>query len=173
MIAEPSLVTTSGTKATFNSGGKFPIPKPQKDSMPVEWEQYGTQVEFTPRSRRSHVCDCRSISEWPNSTTPTARRSARRRFPVFRYASLDGRGIARRPNADVLRAEQVHVETTESGVPIASSIPYIGSAFKNVKEERNETAMFVLVRPEIVQPANAADNAPATVRQPGDYDVQR
>ena len=65
----------------------------------------------------------------------------------------------------------IHVETTESGVPIASSIPYIGSAFKNVKEERNETAMFVLVRPEIVQPANAADT-PATVRQPGD-DVQR
>ena len=60
---------------------------------------------------------------------------------------------------------QIHVETTNSGVPVASSIPYIGSAFKNVKEERNETAMFVLVRPEIVQPLTAAVRQ--CRRQPG------
>jgi type II secretory pathway component GspD/PulD (secretin) len=51
---------------------------------------------------------------------------------------------------------KVHVETTKTGVPVASSIPYIGSAFESVKEERNETAMFVLVRPEIVKPLPAA-----------------
>ena len=33
---------------------------------------------------------------------------------------------------------QVRVEAvTESSVPVASSIPYIGSAFKSVKEEKN------------------------------------
>ena len=46
-----------------------------------------------------------------------------------------------------------------SSVPVVSSIPYIGSAFKSVREDRNELATFVLVRPEIVQPPNA-DNSP-------------
>ena len=68
---------------------------------------------------------------------------------------------------------QVHVETLESGVPIASSIPYIGSAFKNVKEERNETAMFVLVRPELPQPVGDADNSSAAARQPSEHDPLR
>ena len=56
-------------------------------------------------------------------------------------------------------------------MPVASSIPYIGSAFKNTKEERNELMTFVLVQPEIMQSGNADDAA--TARQTGDNDAQR
>ena len=56
VIAEPSLVTISGSKAVFNIGGQFPIPRPQKDgSTAMEWQQYGTQVELTPQVQGDHT----------------------------------------------------------------------------------------------------------------------
>ncbi len=68
---------------------------------------------------------------------------------------------------------QIRIEAANvSSVPVVSSIPYIGSAFKSVREDRNELATFVLVRPEIVQPPNA-DNSPTAEHKPSDYDVQR
>ncbi len=176
VIAEPSLATLSGCKAVFHSGGKIPLPKPEgrDGSTPIDWEEYGTQAELTPSVLGNHrlrlsvyfrvaELDNVHVTHLGNETVPGLRT---RDFHTV-VEMHDGQTFA------FTGLNQVHVETSESGVPIASSIPYIGSAFKNVKEERNETAMFVLVRPEIVQPADAADNVPATVRQPGDYDVQR
>jgi len=166
IIAEPTLVTISGRRAVFNTGGQFPIPKPQKDgSTAMEWQQYGTQVELTPQMQGDH----------------TVRLSIH-----FRTAELD-RAISVRIGKDTVPGllvrefmtstelnigqtlafsglNQVRVETSNSGVPIASSIPYIGSAFKSVKEERNEIAMFVLVRPEIVQALPATADAQSATR---------
>ncbi len=104
---------------------------------------------------------------------PTPRTSAMRRCRNFRSRVRDGLGSARRADDDVTGLNQVHIEEiTEASVPVASSIPYIGSAFKSVKEERNETALFVLVRPEILQSAGG-DGASPTARHPDDVNVQR
>jgi pilus assembly protein CpaC len=131
----------------------------------MEWQQYGTQVELTPQMQGDHTV-CLSIH--------------------FRTAELD-RAISVRIGKDTVPGllvrefttttelnsgqtlafsglNQVRVEASNSGVPIASSIPYIGSAFKSVKEERNEIAMFVLVRPEIVQSLPAAADAQSASR---------
>jgi len=178
-LAEPSLVTTSGRKAVFNTGGQFPIPRPQKDgSTAIEWQQYGTQVELTPRVQGDHMI--RLSIHFRNADLDNANsvRIGKDTFPGLRVREFttstdlnNGQTLA------FSGLNQVHVETTESGVPIASSIPYIGSAFKNVKEERNETAMFVLVRPEIVQSRAAAvegeGDAQLTARQPTDYEIRR
>ncbi len=54
VIAEPSLTTTSGCKAVFHTGGKLPLPKPEKEKdakKPVQWDEYGTRVgNSRPRS---------------------------------------------------------------------------------------------------------------------------
>jgi pilus assembly protein CpaC len=173
VIAEPSLATLSGCKAVFNSGGKIPQPKPEKNgTTPVDWDQYGTQVEFTPsligdhRVRlsihfRAAEIDNVNVTHVGKETVPGIRS---REFQIV-SEMREGQTLA------FTGLNQVRTETiNESSVPVASSIPYIGSAFKSVKEERNETAMFVLVQTEIVQPA---DNSPATARQPSDNDAQR
>lgn len=53
VLAEPNLMTVSGHNATFISGGKMLLPQPKKDgTTPLEWRQYGTQVQLTPRAER-------------------------------------------------------------------------------------------------------------------------
>jgi pilus assembly protein CpaC len=174
VIAEPTLTTVSGSKATFNSGGKIPLPKPEKNgATPLDWQEYGMQAQLTPtllgngrlriefRLRASEL-DNVNVTHVGKETVPGVK--AREMHTVAELQ--DGQTLA------FFGLNKVQVETTESGVPIASSIPYVGSAFKSVKEERNETAMFVFVRPEVVQPASA-DNAATAARQPSDYDGQR
>jgi pilus assembly protein CpaC len=179
VLAEPILVTTSGNKATFNAGGQFPIPKPQNDgSTTMEWEHYGTQVQLMPRLLaddtvrltihfRAADLDRANSAQIGKDTVPGLRvREFSTTAELHEGQTLAFSGL-----------NQVRVETTESGVPVASSIPYIGSAFKNVKEERNEIAVFVLVRPEIVKPLSAAtdgeSDAPRTAQPPCDYDTRR
>jgi Flp pilus assembly secretin CpaC len=172
VLAEPSLTTISGTKAVFNAGGQFPIPRPRKDgSTAMEWQQFGTQVELTPLVRGDRTMRLSVHFRVADLDYTNGVRIGKDTFPSLRVREFtagtelnDGQTLA------FSGLNQVHVEATESGVPVASSIPYIGSAFKSVKEERNEIAMFVLVRPEIVQSPTAAagraDNAPdATARR--------
>ena len=153
VIAEPSLVTVSGTKAVSTSAASFRC-RSRRRTVRRRWtgSEYGTQVRMTPRLQSDHRCDWRSVFEWP--TRPRQRRAGRQGNGSRSSGSRvrGDRGVAEGPNARVLRAESSPRGDDGSGVPVASSIPYIGSAFRNVKEERNETAMFVLVRPEIVQP---------------------
>jgi len=154
----------------FNTGGQFPIPKPQKDgSTAMEWEQYGTQVELTPQMQGDHMVRLSIHFRAADLDHANSVRIGKDTFPGLRVREFttstelnDGQTLA------FSGLNQVRVETSNSGVPIASSIPYIGSAFKSVKEERNETAMFVLVRPEIVQSLPAAADAPLKASRPAD-----
>jgi Flp pilus assembly secretin CpaC len=173
VLAEPSLVTLSGQSATFIAGGRILLPQPRKDgTAPLEWRQYGTQVQLTPHVLGDHAVRLSLQLELSSLDYAHSVQVGKESYPgldtncvTTSLESQDGQTVV------LGGLNQVRVETSQSGVPIASSIPYIGSAFKTVKEERNETAIFVLVRTEIAQPATA--NPPTTARQPNDNDSQR
>ena len=49
VLAEPTLVTTSGRPAYFLSGGEMPIPVPQSlGTVSIQFRKFGTQVDFVP-----------------------------------------------------------------------------------------------------------------------------
>ena len=49
LMAEPTLVTTSGVPAVFNNGGEFPILVPQSlGTSTVQYREFGTRVDFVP-----------------------------------------------------------------------------------------------------------------------------
>jgi Flp pilus assembly secretin CpaC len=171
VIAEPTLTTISGSKAVFHTGGKFPVQKQQADGVAIKWEQIGTMVELTPRTygdRRVRLSIHFRAADLDHANgTQVGKQSV----PGIRVREFTANAeLGEGQTLAFSGLNQVHVETTESSVPIASSIPYVGAAFRSVKEERNETAMFVLVRPELVQPV---DNAPATAHQPSDIETRR
>ena len=46
VIADPTIVTTSGRPTSFRSGGEIPIPIPQADGkMSIEWREFGIGLE--------------------------------------------------------------------------------------------------------------------------------
>jgi pilus assembly protein CpaC len=179
VLAEPTLMTLDRRKATFNTGGQIMIPRPQKDgSMPLEWQQYGTQVQLTPQFQGDRTVRLSLHFQLSELDYTHSVRVGNETFPGLQIRELSTNAELRDGQTVVLGGlTQVRVETTNSGVPVASSIPYIGSAFKNVKEERNETAMFILVQPELVQPlaasAERAGKAPQIGQQPSKFDVRR
>ena len=53
VLAEPNLVTTSGTEASFLAGGEYPIPVPQSGvgggtTITIEYKKFGVMLDFTP-----------------------------------------------------------------------------------------------------------------------------
>ena len=55
MVADPVLTTVSGRPAAFNAGGEFPILIPQsRETVAVEYKQFGTRIDFTPHVLRDN-----------------------------------------------------------------------------------------------------------------------
>ena len=53
VLAEPNLVTTSGTEASFLAGGEYPIPVPQSGvgggtTITIDYKKFGVMLSFTP-----------------------------------------------------------------------------------------------------------------------------
>lgn len=57
VLAEPHLVTQDGRTATFMSGGEVPVIIPTgKGAVALDWHEFGTRVDVTPRrTERGHV----------------------------------------------------------------------------------------------------------------------
>jgi Flp pilus assembly secretin CpaC len=178
VLAEPTLTTTSGYSTTFASGGKILLPQPKKDgTTSLEWRQYGTQVQLTPHLISDHTVRLSLQLELSRLDPAHSVQLGKESYPGLDTTCATTTAECDNGQTVVLGGlSQIRVEAETSEVPIVSSIPYVGSAFKSVKEERNETAMFVLVRPEILQSANDADDdadhAAATLRRTG-IDVRR
>jgi pilus assembly protein CpaC len=152
VLAEPTLVATSGRPASFHSGGEFPILVPQGlGNIAVEYRQYGTRVDYVPfvlgngrvrlevRPTVSEVDPSRSVS-LGNSTVP----ALRSRWVDTAVEMRSGQTLAL---AGLL---QTRVESENRGIPWLADLPWAGAAFRRVTETNNEIELLILVTPEFV-----------------------
>jgi pilus assembly protein CpaC len=153
ILAEPNLITVSGQEADFLAGGEFPIPVPQRDSVTIEYREFGVRLRFTPavisaNCIRLHVAP--EISE-PDYTTAVT-------LSGFVVPGL----VERRVDTQVelgpgqtfaiggLLSE--HVRGVTKKVPGLGDIPVLGPLFSSVEYQSEETELVVLVTPELVAP---------------------
>jgi Flp pilus assembly secretin CpaC len=160
MISEPTLVTTSGSPATFRSGGELPIPSPTKDNQArVEYEHYGTEIQLLPtmlgdRALRIEVHG--RIGELDEAHSIQVEKQT---IPGLRVREFTTNAEFHLGQTLVISGSiENHVEAENSGLPYVSEIPYAGAVFRKVKETHNEIALFVVLTPEIIE----SDVAPAT-----------
>jgi pilus assembly protein CpaC len=152
ILAEPTLVTTSGRAASFNSGGEFPILVPQSlGTISVEYREFGTRVDFVPialgngrirlevRPTVSEIDPTRSVTI--NSTT----------VPGLRTRWVDT-GVEMQAGQTLALAGliQNQIETENVGIPWLADLPWVGAAFRRVREQNNEIELLILVTPELV-----------------------
>jgi len=74
VLADPSIMTTSGRPATFHAGGQVPIPSSPESAQPISFMNYGTEVDLLAtavgdsrvkielRARISEIDESRSLS---------------------------------------------------------------------------------------------------------------
>ncbi len=152
ILADPTIVAISGRPAHFNVGGEIPIIVPSGlGQNTIEYKPFGTQIDFLPivlgngnirlevRPRISEIDDTRGV--------------------VLNSFSVPGLRVRTVDTAVELKAGQTlalaglvqtRVEAQERALPFFGNLPYVGSAFRSVREEVNEIELLILVTPEFV-----------------------
>jgi pilus assembly protein CpaC len=157
ILAEPTLVTISGRPAQFLAGGSFYIvPQGLAASQPIN-VPYGTKLDFVPivlGNGRIHLDVRPKISEIDPSLTVQGYPGLLEREAETGVEMQAGQTLA------IAGLVQTVIEAENKGLPWISEVPYLGAAFRQVKESKNERELLILVTPELVEAMDACDVPP-------------
>jgi pilus assembly protein CpaC len=170
LLAEPNLVAVSGEEATFLVGGEFPIPVPQSSNgggitITVEYKEFGVRLVFRPEvlgDGRIRLEVAPEVSELSQTgalnlsgyTVPGV--ITRRSSTTVELGS--GQTFAM---AGLLRTTD---EARVTKVPLLGEIPILGTLFRSVRYEEEQTELLVMVTAEVVEPLDDGMDRP----MPGD-----
>ena len=155
-LAEPTVVATHGRPARFNVGGKVPYLVPSGNgSISVEYEEYGTAVDFLPfvvgpgrirleiRPEVTEPDDSRSITAQGTSVTAFSQRYVETAVELQAGQTFAIAGLL-----------QSRTEAVTRATPFLGELPYLGVMFRRVREERNDIELLITVTPELVDAMN-------------------
>ena len=170
ILAQPTLMTLDGQPARFLAGGSFPFPVPQIGiggvaTITIQFRDFGALLEFLPTILEDDLIrlDVQPIFSELNLNTGIqvagtavpglTERSARTVVQLREGQTLAIAGLfSTRSSGSTLR------------IPLLGDIPVIGPLFSRNVIQTTETELLVLVTPELVEPIDGPQAAPA----PGD-----
>ena len=155
-LAEPTVVATHGRPARFNVGGKVPYLVPSANgNITVEYEEYGTAVDFLPfvvgpgrirlevRPEVTEPDESRAITASGIQVTAFSQRYVETAVELQAGQTFAIAGLLQS------RTEAIHRAT-----PFFGELPYIGAMFRRVREQKNDIELLITVTPEIVDAMN-------------------
>lgn len=171
LLAEPNLVAISGEEATFLVGGEFPVPVVQGSvvgggsTVTVQYKEFGVRLKFRPevlgegRLRLEVSPEVSELSEigavrQNGFTIPSV--VTRRSSTTVELTS--GQSFAM---AGLLRSKD---QARASRVPVLGDLPVLGTLFRSVRYEQDQTELVVMVTAELVEPLDDGMERP----MPGD-----
>jgi pilus assembly protein CpaC len=169
VLAEPTLISLSGEKASFNAGGEYPIPVPQGlGTVAIEYKEYGVGLDFIPTvlaDNKIHIKVAPTVSELDFSSAV--------QFSGFTVPGLNTRraetvvelddgqsfaiaGLMRETSRDVLQK-----------YPLLGDLPILGVLFRSREFQKNETELVIVATPRLVKPLD-----PVVQSLPTDFYVE-
>jgi pilus assembly protein CpaC len=154
MLAKPKLLTVSGKKAKFLSGGEIPIVNQDTQGRTsVEWKQYGVSLEIEPEIIKDDNIRADIKAEVSNLDYSNAVKiGIGGVMPAVntRWASTT---ISVAPEDTMVIAGMIENQDIKvtSGVPVLSGIPLLGELFKNTHTENQKTELVIFVTSKIVE----------------------
>jgi pilus assembly protein CpaC len=176
LMAEPTLVTTSGVPAVFNNGGEFPILVPQSlGTSTVQYREFGTRVDFVPIVQadgqiqlnvRPYITerDEANAITLAGATIP----ALRSRWAETTVTMASGQTLA------IAGLTFQRSEGQNQGNPVLMEMPWIGAAFRRTRQTYNEIELLILVTPHFVEAADEGEivGGPGlNSRLPTDYEL--
>ncbi|MEX0586998.1 MAG: hypothetical protein WD176_10160, partial [Pirellulales bacterium] len=152
VLAEPTLVTVSGRPAYFEVGGEIPVPIPQSlGTITIEYKRFGTRLDFVPVVLGNGNIRLEVRPEVSELDASQGVVLASTTIPAIRHRRADT-GVEMKAGQTLALAGllQQRTETQNKGLPWLADLPWIGAAFRRVREETNEIELLVLVTPELV-----------------------
>lgn len=171
LLAEPNLVAVSGEEATFLVGGEFPVPIVQGSvvgggsTVTVQYKEFGVRLKFRPevlgegRLRLEvspEVSELSEIGAVQVSGFKIPSVVTRRSSTTVELGS--GQSFAM---AGLLRSKD---QARASRVPVLGDLPLLGTLFRSVRYEQDQTELVVMVTAELVEPLDDGMERP----MPGD-----
>lgn len=151
-LAEPTVIATHGRPARFNVGGRVPYIVPTGNgSISVQYEEYGTGIDFLPfvvgpgrirlevRPEVTEPDDSRGITAAGIQVTAFSQRYVETAVELQAGQTFAIAGLL-----------QSRTEAVSQSTPILGEIPYFGAMFRRVKEKRNDIELLITVTPELV-----------------------
>ena len=158
ILAEPTITTVSGQKASFLSGGEFPFPVVQGGaggftSVTIQFRPYGVKLDFTPvvtpdNNIQLKVAPEVSALDYSNAVTISgytipaiSTRRADTQVELKDGQSFAISGLLDHRTTDLL-----------SKTPGIGDIPVLGTFFKSKSINHSVVELLVIVTPTIVDP---------------------
>lgn len=161
-LSEPNLTTLSGEPANFQVGGQIPIPVPQQGGsgssgtvITIQYQNYGVLLHFTPvvlGDGRIRLKIDPEISDLDYAHGVSIGGFV---IPGFITRTVDTTvelGDGQTFTLAGLLSDQV--TATNNSTPLLGDIPILGSLFRSVSYQRNQTELVVMVTPRLVEPLN-------------------
>ncbi len=155
VLAEPNLVTISGQEASFLAGGEIPIPITQRDSIAIQYREYGVRLTFTPTVLSDNVIRLKiapEVSEPDYSASVTLGG-----FVVPGLIQRKVETVVELAPGQTFSIGGLLTERTRAvsrKIPALGDVPILGALFSSTEYQHSETELVVLVTPELVAPLN-------------------
>jgi pilus assembly protein CpaC len=166
VLANPTLVARSGQKASFLSGGEFPVPIAsssgavnQAVTVTIEWKEFGVKVDFTPTVDADGSIDLKVAPEVSalDFTNPLV-------LSGFVVPTINSRKTSTTVHLNpgehlvIGGLKQTESNKVHKKVPILGDIPIVNFFFSTTKTEHSERELMVVVSPEMM--AGGLDHLP-------------
>jgi pilus assembly protein CpaC len=172
ILAEPTITTEEGEKASFLAGGEFPFPVVQGGaggltSITIQFRPYGVKLDFTPivtaqGTIRLKVAPEVSALDYTNAVTISgyivpaiATRRAETQVELRDGQTFAISGLLDHRTTDLLQK-----------TPGIASVPLLGELFKSKNINHSTVELMVLVTPTLVDPVNSPMTEPAPSTEP-------
>lgn len=169
ILAEPTLTTLSGTQASFQVGGQFPIPvSSTNNEVTVTFKNYGVLLTFTPtvfsdgRIALQVAPQLSSISTANSAVLSSTNSSSSLAVPSLNITTASttvilgsGQGMA------IAGLLEDQTNQTDNGVPGLSEVPLVGALFRGDAFQRQQQELVITVTPYIVRPVDNPGSLPS------------
>jgi len=153
ILAEPKLMTNSGEKAEFLSGGEIPIVLAQALNTSIVFKEFGVSVIFVPTVIGK---DDILLEVKPEVSQPDfAHGVSLFGFTVPAFVTRRAQTFVRLKNNQMLIIAGLLLRTKTSVVtktPYIGDIPYLGALFKSTSYQDQNSDLVMAVTPQIVNP---------------------
>jgi pilus assembly protein CpaC len=162
ILAEPTITTLSGQKASFLAGGEFPFPVVQGSSggltsVTIQFRPYGVKLEFTPLVNDDGTIQLKvapevSALDYTNAVTITGYT-----IPAISTRRADTQVELRNGQSFAISGLLDH-RTTDifSKMPGIGDVPVLGQLFRSKNVNHSTVELMVVVTPTIVDPLTDA-----------------
>jgi len=151
ILAKPRLLTMSGSKALFLSGGELPILYQDNQRINVEWKEYGVKLDIQPTADALQNINVEIRVEVSNLDSSTGVNYSGNIIPALktRWAKTS---IYVKKGGTIVIAGLMQTEESkrEEGIPILCDLPLLGLLFKGVHTESSDSELVIFVTPSVV-----------------------